>query len=84
MTASELKYEVERHGKEPHFFARPTMKFFGDTMRNYGVRKVSFVTNMDEEVEAWELYRRRPVKHGLKASAYFHAETFTRVFPKHE
>ena len=38
MTASELKYQVEVSGNEPHYFTRSTMKFFGDTMRNYGVR----------------------------------------------
>ena len=84
MNASELKYQVERAGHEPYFFTRNTMKFFGDTMRNYGVRSATITTNMDEVVECWELYRRRPVKHGLKNSAYFTKNEFRRVFPKQE
>lgn len=38
MTASELKYRVERAGHSPYFFSRYAMRVFGDTMRNYGVR----------------------------------------------
>lgn len=34
MTPSELKYQVEQTGS--NFFDRKTMKFFGDTMKNYG------------------------------------------------
>lgn len=68
-TASDLKYYVEHAGREPHFFTRETMKFFGDTMRNYGVRSAG---------DCWELYRRRPVKHGLSNSAFFDKQTFQR------
>ena len=82
-TASDLKYHVEQSGNEPHFFDRQTMKFFGDTMRNYGVRQpVEVETISGDTVKAYELVRRRPVKHGLQSSAWFHAETFDRVFPK--
>ena len=85
MNASELKYQVECAGRESNFFTRETMRFFGDRMSNYGVRDAGTIkTNMGETVPAWELYRRRPVKHGLKASAYFHKETFARVFPSGE
>ena len=76
MTASELKYKVEDTGS--YFFTRNSMKFFGDTMRNYGVRKATIEKN-SEAVEVWELYRRRPVKHGLQTSAYFDKVTFDRV-----
>lgn len=76
-TASDLKYAVEQSGNEPFFFTRETMKFFGDTMRNYGIRHL---TINDQPVI--ELYRRKSVKHGLKESAYFDAETFKRIFPK--
>lgn len=34
MTPSELKYQVEQTGS--HHFDRKSMKFFGDTMSNYG------------------------------------------------
>lgn len=78
MTASELKYRVEQTGS--HFFDRATMRHFGDTMRNYGVRGPLTVTQYDAtERTVYELYRRRPVKHGLQKSAYFDAETFKQV-----
>lgn len=89
MTPSELKAAVEMCGHEPHFFTRSTMKFFGDTMRNYGVRRTVIMSNFDTngqyrengiEREVWELYRKRPVKHGLWASAYFDVKTYKRVF----
>lgn len=80
MTASELKYCVEEAGHDSHFFTRQTMKFFGDTMRNYGVRGPVTVEQYDgAKRSVYELYRRRPVKHGLQSSAYFDAETFARV-----
>lgn len=34
MKASELKYHVSQ--TDSHFFDRSSMKFFGDTMANYG------------------------------------------------
>ena len=71
MTSSELKYNVENTETDSYFFTRKTMKFFGDTMRNYGVR---------DNGDTWELYRRRPVKYGLDSSAYFDKETFKRVY----
>lgn len=81
-TASDLKYAVENAGHEPYFFTRCSMKFFGDTMKNYGIRQPrEIVTGSGETVRAYELVRRRPVKHGLQTSAWFHAETFARVFP---
>ena len=61
------------------------MKFFGDRMANYGIRQPAPVrTASGEIVQAYELTRRRPVKHHLQSSAWFHAETFTRVFPARE
>ena len=83
--ASDLKYHVEQSGREPHFFTRQTMKFFGDTMRNYGVRQPRLITTvLGESVMCYELYRRRPVKGGSQSSAFFCAETFKRVFPHRE
>lgn len=86
-TASDLKWHVEQSGNEPYFFTRETMKFFGDTMRNYGVRGPVEIeadngfSRMGKNL-VYELFRRRPVKHGLRESAYFCAETFKRVFLK--
>lgn len=88
-TPSDLKQAVESPGNEPHFFTRKTMSFFGDSMRNYGVRKITMLSAYDAEgnyvggngVErnVHELYRKKAVKHGLSSSAYFDAETFKRV-----
>ncbi len=80
-TASDLKFAVEQSGNEPHFFTRPTMRFFGDTMRNYGIRKAREVDTRSGPVLAYELTRKHPVKHGLCESAYFDAVSFQRVFP---
>lgn len=80
MTASELKYRVESAGHESHFFTRQTMKFFGDTMRNYGARGPGTIQTYSGTATVYELYRRRPVKHGLRDSAFFDAETFERRF----
>jgi len=71
MTPSELKYQHETTHPDSHFFDRKIMKFFGDTMKNYGVRSCG---------ECWELYRKRPVKSGLRGSAYFNKATFGRSY----
>ena len=93
ITPSELKYQVENAGHDSHFFTRKTMQFFGDTMRNYGVVPAVINCNYDAAgnyveggivCEVWELYRRKPVAHGLTSSAYFDRATFKRVFSKSE
>jgi hypothetical protein len=93
MNTSELKWNVENVGTtDTYFFTRKTMQFFGDTMRNYGVRSTTILTDWGENgeylgqpqpIEVWELYRRQPVKHGLDGSAYFHKVLFNRVFQSH-
>ena len=87
MTPSELKRHVEQTGS--YFFTRDSMKFFGDTMGNYSVRPVVVRTHYGDdgngfdpaghEVEAWELYRKRPVRHGLDGSHVFNKKTFNTV-----
>ena len=67
MTPFDLKYHHERLNPDSHFFDRDTMRFFGDTMGNYGV-----ITHED----CYELRRKRPVKHGLQASVCSDKETF--------
>jgi len=81
-TASDLKHHVEQNGHEPYYFTRSSMAFFGDTMRNYGVRSkpVDVTTPSGDTVKCWELYRRRPVKHGLDSSSFFACDNFRRVF----
>ena len=82
MTPSELKRKVEATGSL--YFTRNNMKFAGDTMRNYGVRAkpVAIETYTYGKVECWELYRKKPVKHSLNASAYFDVHTFVRYTKK--
>lgn len=43
MTPSEIRYAYEHGGSNRHFFDRKTMRFFGDTMRSYGVRQIDGV-----------------------------------------
>jgi len=76
MTPTGLRYEVEHTGS--YFFTRASMKFFGDTMKNYGVRSTKITTSGGEK-DVWELYRKRPVKHGLSESAFFDKVTFAPV-----
>lgn len=71
MTSSELKYQYELNNNPgAFFFTRSTMRFFGDTMRNYGV-----ITHDD----CYELHRKQPVKHGLTASRFFNKKTFKLI-----
>ena len=70
MTPSELKYLFETQGRHTMFFSRDAMRFFGDTMKNFGVRSHGVY---------WELYRKKPVSHGRKDSFFFHKETLDRV-----
>ncbi len=70
MTPSQLKYHYEKNNPGGLFFTRGTMKFFGDTMRNYGCY---------ESENAWVLWRKRPVKNGLRSDATFCKRTFRRI-----
>lgn len=80
MTPSELKAHVEVTGGGRYFFTRETIQFFGDTMRNYGVRSAIVRDSSGDLQECWELYRRHPVKHGLQSSAYFSKYDYRRIF----
>ena len=89
MTASELKKQVKKHNPESHFFDLETMKAFGDTMRNYGVRmaevELDNAFNRDGSrvrANVWELYRRRPVVEGLNSSAFFAMDDFRLIRPR--
>ena len=81
MTPSELKYQIEQSGSNPYFFTRKTMQFFGDTMKNYGVCSCE-IEEDGINVPSWELYRKRPVKHGLQSSAYFRKDNFARIYKR--
>jgi len=72
MTPLELKYQT-RH-TAPYHFTRSNMHFFGDTIKNYGVRN----STMDG-IEVWELYRKNPVKYDLQNSIYFRKDNFKGI-----
>lgn len=78
MTPAELKRHVTATGS--FFFTRKSMRFFGDTMKNYTVRKKPRLidTVSGDPVECWVLVRRKAVKHGLCDDAYFDIHTFER------
>jgi hypothetical protein len=67
MTPYELKRRYYEHNPNGHFFDPKTMKFFGDTMKNYGVTELQGY---------YCLYRKHPVKQGLQCSSWFDKETF--------
>lgn len=81
MNATQLRAAHEAAHPDSHFFTRRSMAFFGDTMSNYAVSSepVSFLDYSGDKMTCWELRRKRAVKHGLKAPAYFCAETFRKV-----
>ena len=79
-TAYDLKRKVTETGS--FFFTRESMKFFGDTMENYGLRGPAPLETRTGMVNSYELVRRKPVKSKLQDSAFFCAETFKRALPK--
>jgi len=84
MTASELKRLYEYNNPKGFFFCRKTMRFFGDRMDNFGVRAATikgFTEGGIEDLEVWDLYRRRPVNGGLHGHlAYFTKDTGQQVW----
>jgi hypothetical protein len=80
MTPAQLKQAVANRGTESYFFSRENMRFAGDTMSNYGVRSVTIQTNAGP-ADCWELYRKRPVKHGMRQSAFFRKDTLCQTWP---
>ena len=83
MNASELKFQHKNYHPKNYYFTPATMKFWGDTMRNYGVRDAGFVqSHFNEHVACWELYRKRPVKNDLQTSTYFAKDDFRIISPR--
>jgi hypothetical protein len=60
MTPSELKRLYKTHNPNGHFFNTDTMKFFGDSMKNFGV-----ITKGDLIV----LYRKKNTRKGFPAGS---------------
>lgn len=82
MTPAELKQHYLIGNPDGHFFDRGSMAFFGDTMNNYAVRGPVMLETWGGPVECWELYRKKPVNHGLQASAFFDTIHFKKRFAK--
>jgi hypothetical protein len=83
MTISELKARVEDTGSL--FFTRSTMKFFGDTMRNFscGTKPIEIVDFYGAKRQVYAIWRKKATKIGTDRVYYFDAETFKRVSPQH-
>lgn len=83
MNASELKFNYIQKNQTNYFFDRKSMKFFGDTMRNYGVcsKPVIIKSQWGYSVECWELFRKKPVIGGLQSSSFFDIDTFVHIIP---
>jgi hypothetical protein len=77
----DLKREHQKRFPESDFFAPESMKWAGDTMANFSVRKPKRVRNEHGvEFVAYELARMRPsARLKLTNSNWFHAETFDLV-----
>lgn len=62
LTPAQIRARYEQNNPDGHCFDRKSMRFFGDTMRNF--RAVRTETG-------YRLERRRPVKHGLSRALEF-------------
>lgn len=80
-TPSDLKAAHEAANPDSLFFSRETMRFWGDTMRNFGVRQpVEVTTSQGVTTLAFELYRRRTNARNSRLGSYwFDAVTFARI-----
>lgn len=63
-SASDIKYKHLELIPDSHFFDRATFKFFGDSMKNFGVWN-------DKARGRIIMYRKKPVKHGLSGRWLF-------------
>lgn len=89
MNPSTLKRLYIENNPSGHFFDKDAMHYFGDTMKNYGVRSASLQVRMigngyeyKKPVDCWELYRKFPVKNGLKDSVFFRKDNLKILLSK--
>ena len=73
MKASELKALHMQNAPEGCFFSRDTMQYFGDTMRNFGVKK--------QESGEWLLFRKRKTRENAAGTGYLFSSDFRLVKP---
>jgi len=76
MSPSQLKNLHLNNFPNSTFFNRTNLRMTGDSMSNYAVRGYA----IGDGVECWELYRKKPVKLGRTASAYFDKATYKQLF----
>ena len=84
MNVSQFKTLMLEKNPESTFFHKDNMKFAGDTMRNFGVRKISLTVYCNNEpkfMEVIELYRKKTTSKGFFRSFYFDTETLRSVYP---
>ena len=89
LNPSQLRYEVEQHHPESYFFDRKNMRFFGDTMRNFGCYQDTIRASYSIDGE-WEpegidrdvyvLYRKNAKRNQNKVAGYFCCITFKKVY----
>lgn len=69
MTLSQLKAKYFENNPQGFYFTYKNMKFYGDTMANYGVIE-------HKKALCFELYRKNPVNGGLQESKFFSSIDF--------
>jgi|WetSurMetagenome_2_1015567.scaffolds.fasta_scaffold159845_1 hypothetical protein len=86
MTPSELRYRVQQTGSS--FFDRNTLRFFGDTMSNFGCSSKAYaVTDRHgSKRQVFAIWRKHKPNSPLRNDPdwskpyYFDAQTFARVY----
>ena len=73
MKASKLRALHMQNSPDSHFFARDTMRFFGDTVRNFGVKK--------QESGEWLLFRKHKTRQSAAGTGYLFSNDFRFVKP---
>jgi len=64
LTPAQVRACYQRNNPDGHCFDRKSMRFFGDTMRNFRAVRT---------LDGYRLERRRPVRHGLSSALVFDA-----------
>jgi len=81
MTPSQIKAIYQKKHPDGHFFTPKTMKFFGDTMKNYGCRKFENMTVMYRKPGSPIMVFGRPDKTSFE---FFGAWEFNENAPPHQ
>jgi hypothetical protein len=81
MNKATLRYLVTQTGS--NYFARKSMKFFGDTMANMACNSqpIEITNTLGEKRQVYGIWRKSPPPMLGYKTDYFDAVTFARVFP---